>query len=374
MNFIEQLKLVASLFVRVWQLLWRYPVMLVPLIFVYIYSILVYILFRLLPGSEITFLIYFIAIYILAFLVVFSGAIGCAMLKQLDEGNSPKLGGAIKIAFSAFIPLLLLTLIWYIVVIIISIIESLILSLVGRSEAAKKAVRAAFSWITTTIRMMVFIMVPVFIFEKVGLGKSFKRLKQILTESPVTFGLGVVSAKIVFAILGWILFIILFIPALLGLFKYGFFLILAIILIMIINSIGMYFQEMFSAGLYLSLIKPDNKVTKEFFKGLDMKKLEEASKDAVANLVPSSKKGELAISPLASKPVLTAPIFSNPQKQAPMPEAPSFEEKKTVPDDIKPAVDYIRDARSKGYSDSQIRDLLSKSFWADKIEDAFKYA
>jgi hypothetical protein len=57
-----------------------------------------------------------------------------------------------------------------------------------------------------------------------------------------------------------------------------------------------------------------------------------------------------------------------------MPEAPSFEEKKTVPDDIKPAVDYIRDARSKGYSDSQIRDLLSKSFWADKIDEAYKYA
>ena len=70
------------------------------------------------------------------------------------------------------------------------------------------------------------------------------------------------------------------------------------------------------------------------------------------------KKGEKAYQQVSQQPA------QFPQSQIPM----------LIPTELKSAVDFIRDARNKGFSDMQIKAALLKQGWpADNVDSAFKY-
>lgn len=241
------------------RLIRSYPVLIVPLLPVFLmvlgveFSILFFAV-DLIPAL--------IMIFVVAFELMLSFALTSTMIKQIHEGEKPSLGTAItaKSTLGLLPRVFLLSIVWFAIVLILVGIEMAINSLLSRSrDGGAKAggfVRSVFGTVGDALRMMGFMMVPIMLFEETGLSVSYKRLRGILTDSPITALGGLALTKVATTLV--FLAIAGFNQVAESLGFLGFLAVLAI------SGIGwtlsLYLEQIFVTGLYLYSALPESPV------------------------------------------------------------------------------------------------------------------
>jgi hypothetical protein len=238
------------------RLLKHYPIIILPLM--PIFAMVVGVLITLTFTSK--FLLAVLAVWSVAFALMFSFAISSQMLFQIHQGNSP----SISSAFSApstlrMIPrVLLLSSIWYLLVFFLVIIESIIRGLLGRlsENLADAVIGFFFGTIADALRMSGFMLIAIMTFEDVSLEKAFTELKRILRDSPIVALGGLALTKIVSLLIGLVFYVL---PSDLAQTLPG---ILVWLVLLTISGIGwvltIYLEQLFVAGLYLYNAQPES--------------------------------------------------------------------------------------------------------------------
>lgn len=166
------------------RLLGKYPKLIVPLLPVFLMVVLLEIGFLFISNT----VILFIMIFVVAFELMFSFVITSDMIHQIHEGENPSLGQAIASQRTLqLIPKVFsLSLIWYTLIVLLVAIELAINTLLDSDGDGNGFVSSIFGTVADALRMMGFMLIPIMIFDKSGLRDAFRRLKDVLTDSPVT--------------------------------------------------------------------------------------------------------------------------------------------------------------------------------------------
>jgi hypothetical protein len=248
-GFFASLRLALRIAAGGFRLLWRYPVLAVPLV-----PILV-----LVVSAE--FSLFFIQSLVLALFVVFAVAyplmfafaITGRLLKQIEEGARPSLFAALGAPDTVrMIPrVLALSAVWYGLVTILVIIETAVHAIIGRisDNLADTVVNAIFGTIADALRMAGFMLVAIMTFEDIGLRPAVARLRAVVSSSPIAILGGLVLTKFVGTLS--VLAVIL-IPESAGIF--------ILIPLGIVWVLGMYIEQIFVTGLYLYATRPDSRL------------------------------------------------------------------------------------------------------------------
>lgn len=181
------------------RLLRMYPVLIVPLLPVFLMVLglefaLIFFVQDLIPAI--------ILIYVVAFELMFSFSITGNMIYQIHEDRKPSLVEAITSPTTLkLIPkVLLVSLVWFTLVLIIVALELAIKSLLSRGDGGSERVggfiNSIFGTVADALRMMGFMMIPIIIFEKVGVPQAFRQLKSTLANNPITALSGLVLTKL----------------------------------------------------------------------------------------------------------------------------------------------------------------------------------
>lgn len=197
-------------------------------------------------------------IFCVAYALMFSFAITGQMLKQIHEGRDP----SILETFAApgmvrMIPrVLLLSTIWYALVIVLVIVETAVRTILGRisDDLADLVIGAIFGTLADVLRMAGFMLVAIMVFEDIGLSPAFSRMRVTLKDNPIVALGGLVLTKMAsFLIFGTIMVVGEFIGgAGIGFLTETFmFLLLGLGWILAI-----YLEQIFVTGLYLYSVAP----------------------------------------------------------------------------------------------------------------------
>jgi len=249
----ESISKAWMLFTGGFRVLSKHKILLVPLVPVYLLALLLAIFSGFL--LDVSAWLFLFSVFIVAFSLLFSFSVSSAMLKQINEKKDVSLGKALKDASSKTLgKIFLLTLVWFTVAIILMILEAILNALLRRvlgDDGAESISRSIFGPIGTAIRMMAFMMVPIFVFEKKSFGSSFSRMKEVLSKNKGTFFTGLVLTQIVTFLVGIIVIGALYLSQ-------GN--LIVVMIALLIASIGwflsVYIEQMFVAAMFLSYAKP----------------------------------------------------------------------------------------------------------------------
>ena len=238
------------------RLLRLYPKVVLPLIPVFFMVILTILGLYFIQNLILALLV----VFCLAYALMFSFAITGQMLKQVHEGRDP----SILQAFTApgmvrMIPrVLLLSTIWYALVLVLVIIETAVRTLLGRisDDLADVVIRAIFGTLADVLRMAGFMLVAIMVFEDVGLSPAFRRMRITLKDSPIVALGGLVLTKMAsFLIFG----VVMLLGELFGDMAFG---LLTEALMFLLVGLGwilaIYLEQIFVTGLYLYNTAPDS--------------------------------------------------------------------------------------------------------------------
>lgn len=226
----------------------------------------------------------FLAILVLAFGLMFSFAVSSQLLKQIHEGRSPSL---IEALFSAdtlrMLPSVIgLSIIWYTLVLILVIIESIIRALLSRfsENLADGVIRAIFGTVATALRLSGFMLIAIMTFEQIGLAPAFQRLRETVKAEPVVAIGGLALTKTVSALIGFALFILSEFADKVNLSG------AASPIFIIVTGLGwilaIYLEQLFVTGLYLYYAKPDSRIVAILLRDFIGKELPAARQPDVA--------------------------------------------------------------------------------------------
>lgn len=257
-RLISSLILAVDIVIGSLKLLWSYPILITPLFPVFL--MIIGVEFGIFVINNL--FLQLILIFVVAFGLMFSFTISSHMLKQIHLDQKPTISEAIvsQQTVSMIPKVFILTLIWYTIILILVAIELAINSLLSRSrdgdERVGSFVSSIFGTVADALRMMGFILIPIMLFEDIGLADSFSRLKSILKENPITALGGLALTKTVTAL---IFFIVMAINRSADLFSpIGLVIMLALVGVAWIFS--MYLEQIFVTGLYLYTTYPQSKI------------------------------------------------------------------------------------------------------------------
>lgn len=258
-GFFASLGFAAQILAGTMRLLRRVPTLIVPLLPVF--ALVLVVEFGLLFISDfISFTLGLIAILFVAFCLMLSFTVSSIMLKQIHDGQDPSL---IRAGFSSQllrqVPRVFgLSLIWFTVVLVLVIIEMIIRALLDRISdgLGDRIVRAVFGAIADALRMAGFMMVAIMVFEDVGLGPAFGRLRSVVRNEGVTALGGLVLTKLAATIIFGLLYVL---GQILPDTEWAG---LAVLIMLPLMTCGwilvMYLEQMFATGLYLYATAPDS--------------------------------------------------------------------------------------------------------------------
>ncbi len=258
-GFFASLSLAFDIVQGSFWLLWLHPILVVPLLPVFL--MVLGLEFGLLFVDNL--FLALILIFVVAYSLMFSFVISSYMLQQIHKEQKPSLGKAISSSSTVYmIPkVFLLSLIWFGLVLIIVAIEMAINALLSRSESgseqAEQIVDAIFGTVADALRMMGFMLIPIMIFEGVGLSQSFKRLKSTLQDSPTAALSGLALTKIATSL---IFLIVVGIFQLIPPTYSGFIFLLGLPVLGVGWVFAMYLEQIFVTGLYLYRTFPESPV------------------------------------------------------------------------------------------------------------------
>jgi hypothetical protein len=205
-GFRESIGLAAGIARGSLRLLKLHPVLIMPLMPIFL-GILALEFSLLSVESALDILVAWLLVGLLAFGLLFAFAVTSTMLRQIHEGKKPSLGDATTSSqlWSMVPRLLLLAGGWYTLVLIIVSIELLISVLLDKidedGKLAARVNRAIFGTVGDALRLMAFMMIPIMVFENVGLRAAFRRLKATLQDSPISALAGLALTKLVTGII-----------------------------------------------------------------------------------------------------------------------------------------------------------------------------
>jgi hypothetical protein len=238
------------------RLLRLYPKVVLPLIPIFFMVILTILGFYFIQSL----ILWLLVVFCLAYALMFSFAITGQMLKQIHEGRGP----SILEAFAApgmvrMIPrVLLLSMVWYFLVLVLVIIETAVRTILGRisDNLADVVIGAIFGTLADVLRMAGFMLVAIMVFEDVGLSPAFKQMRITLKDNPIVALGGLVLTKMAsFLIFGALMVVGEF----MGDASFGF---LTEALMFVLVGLGwmlaIYLEQIFVTGLYLYSTAPDS--------------------------------------------------------------------------------------------------------------------
>jgi hypothetical protein len=240
------------------RLLWLYPILIVPLFPVFL-MVLAYEVFLLASSSYWA----WAALFAVAYCLMFSFTIASNMLHQIHNGQNPEFWKAVgasttrRMVTSVFF----LTAIWFTLVLLLVAVETAVKTLLNRGgERLAGYVEDFFDTFAGALRMMGFMLIPIMVFEGVGLQDAYRRLKKTLRDSPISALTGLALTKMAWA------FIFLVVVALakfgesLGEITTGAIVLLGFPLLGIGWMFAMYLEQLFASGLYLYTTLPQSTV------------------------------------------------------------------------------------------------------------------
>lgn len=237
-------------------LLVKYPIVVVPLLLVYILVLSAAFSLFFISSSILAYSV----IFVVAYSLMFSFAISSQLLLQIHHGRKPSL----ILAFGApgtrrMIPnVLKLSVVWYILVAILVAIETVIRGLLDRisDDLADVVIESVMGTFAAALRMAGFMMVAIMTFEEISFSASFARLREIVRESPISAVGGLVLTKMV----GFLIFAAFFIlSGTIGtsdqsLLAFG----LTMLAMALAWVLAMFLEQIFVTGLYLYHTFPDS--------------------------------------------------------------------------------------------------------------------
>jgi hypothetical protein len=261
LGFIRSMRLAGKIVVGSLRLLARYPILVLPLVPVFIMVLLITVA---IPYIETLggFMVILMAIFgVAAGLMISFGGTG-QMLKQLHDGRNPSLGDAVLSPDMArMVPRVLgLSALWYGAVLVLVTIETIIRALLDRisEDLGDAVVRAIFGTIADALRMMGFMMVAIMTFEDVGLGPAFERLKAVVKDQAIVAAGGLVLTNLA---TGFIAVILYTVSQLLDGFAPGTASFLLLVPVLALGwLLAMYLEQLFVTGLYLYSTVPDSPI------------------------------------------------------------------------------------------------------------------
>ena len=242
------------------RLLWRYPVLVLPLVPVFIIVIVTMFALLLLSSTSLALLV----IFAMAYAIMFSFAITSHMLRQIEEGQRPSLLRALAAPRTLrMMPRVLgLSAVWYVLVAILVTVETALRSALGRisEDLADSVINAIFRSLADALRMAGFMLIAIMTFEDVGLGTAMERLREVARHHAVTFLGGLFLIKMVALVSGFVLVVI---PNSMGLIMF--------IALGALWILAMYLEQIFVTSLYLYATREESLLVKiilrDFFGG-----------------------------------------------------------------------------------------------------------
>jgi hypothetical protein len=246
------------------RLLRAYPVLILPLMPVFIMVLGVEFFF---VSVENPFLL-LINVFMAAYGLMFSSAITSCLLSQINRDEKPSLVRAISSPeLVRMIPLVfLLSLVWYALILLLVAAEIAIGRLLGDNdgktgEGSSGFIDTIFGTVAAALRMMGFMLVPIMLFEDVGLLRGFHHLRKILTENPISALGGLALTKATALLTGIIYLAFRYILVdVLSAQAFVLSLVIGILLLGIGWTLTMYLEQIFVTGLYLYCTYPDSPV------------------------------------------------------------------------------------------------------------------
>jgi hypothetical protein len=255
------LRLAYKIVVGSLRLLLSYPILVVPMLPVYV--LVLFVLLNLsTPDTWPSLLLQFLEVFGVALALMLSFAAISLMLRQLHEGREPSLRAAVLSPdLMKMVPSVMgLTAIWFSVVLVLVIVEMVIRALLDRiSESLSDAVvNAIFGTLADALRMAAFMMIAIMAFEKVGVQPAYERLKNVAKREGVTACGGLVLTGLVSALI-----VLLLVGAEWAVVNLGMGAVSPVLWVVILAPVwllSMYLEQLFVTGLYLYCTVPDSPV------------------------------------------------------------------------------------------------------------------
>jgi hypothetical protein len=238
------------------RLLWRYPVLIVPLLPV----------FPMVLGVEVgvwyldNLLVVLALIYGVVYALLFSFTITGNVLLQIHEGGHPSLVQAVSspITLRMMPRVFLLGSIWFTLVWIVVLIGRVITALLSRvlgDKVAERITDSIFGVTAIAIRMAAFMLIPIMVFEEVGLTQGFRQMKSTLQDQAIAALSGLALTKVVTLLIA---LIVTTIPQIMEPSQAA--TIAAVAFLGTGWMLTMYLEQMYVAGLYLYTVLPESAV------------------------------------------------------------------------------------------------------------------
>jgi hypothetical protein len=154
----------------------------------------------------------------------------------------------------------LLSIVWYVLVLILVAVEMAVKALLGRGKDGGERTGGIVDEISGTVadalRMLGFMMIPIMMFEGLGLGEGFKRLKATLRESPISALSGLALTKVATTLVSLVTWGVFQVIGLTG-FWVG---IVALATAGLGWVFSIYLEQLFATGLYLYAAFPESPI------------------------------------------------------------------------------------------------------------------
>jgi hypothetical protein len=264
-GFMASAKLALDIFTGSLRLLWRYPVLIVPLLPVFVMVLGFEVALLVILGMHLSLFWAWVLLFMVAYYLMFSFVLTSTMLKQIHSGERPSLWKSLtapstpRLAPSVFV----LTAIWFALVLVLVAIETAVKAVVSRGgDRAVGYVDQLFDTFASALRMMGFMLIPIMVFENVGLRSAYGRLKTTLKTSPISALSGLALTKMASVVI--FLLTAVFFSAIDSLDQStaAFALLLGLPVAGVGWMFAMYLEQLFATGLYLYSAAPDSVVVK----------------------------------------------------------------------------------------------------------------
>jgi len=262
-GFMASARLALDIFTGSLRLLWRYPILIVPLLPVFVMVVGFDVAFMVIVGMDISLFWAWVLLFMVAYYLMFSFVLTSNMLHEIHLGQKPSLWKSLKAPSTLRLApsVLALTAIWFTLVLVLVAIETAVKAVVSRGgDRAVGYVDQLFNTFASALRMMGFMLIPIMVFEEVGLRSAYGRLKTTLKTSPISALSGLALTKMASVIIFLLTAGVLSAVDSLDKTTAGLVLLLGFPIAGVGWMFAMYLEQLFATGLYLYSAAPQSAV------------------------------------------------------------------------------------------------------------------
>ena len=247
------------------RLLWLHPILIVPLLPVFLMVLAFEIGLIFLFATDGNLFWAWALLFAVAYCLMFSFTITSNMLQQIHKEQTPEFWKTVSATGTGrmITSVFFLTAIWFALVLVLVAVETAVKTLVNRlGEGLAAYVEIFFDTVASALRMMGFMLIPIMVFEGVGLLDAYRRLKATLRNSPISALSGLALTKMASALIFLVFVGFGMVADSLGETAGAAFFLLGLPLLGMGWMLAMYLEQLFATGLYLYTTLPESAVVK----------------------------------------------------------------------------------------------------------------